>query len=378
MGNQESLRRTPLYQNHLDCGGKMVPFAGWEMPVQYPAGVVEEHLCVRSRVGIFDVSHMGEIEVRGPGAEAYLDYITCNAVSTMKDGQAQYSALPNSDGGIVDDIIIYRYNPEHYLLCVNASNAEIDFQWLQDQQQGSDTFHSVSLKNLSDEYAQIAVQGPKAFSLLQRIFGQDFQATLKPFWFAPAIFDGEEVLVARTGYTGEDGVEVFVSPKKASALWTALLSEGEVDGILPCGLGARDSLRLEVCYPLHGHELSPKISAIESGLGWIVKPNKKGDFIGRSILEKQKAEGSPRKLVGFFVEDKGIVREETKVFSPEGIEVGFVTSGTKTPSVGKESGKALGLALVKRDVAEIGQELFGEVRGRKLKLQVVETPFYKR
>ncbi|MCI5065755.1 glycine cleavage system aminomethyltransferase GcvT [bacterium] len=369
--SEGKLRRTPLFEAHVALGGKMVPFAGWEMPVQYTAGVVEEHVCVRERVGLFDVSHMGEIEVRGARTEAFLDRVTCNAVTQLSDGQAQYTALPNEQGGVIDDIIIYRHSGEHFLLCVNASNAERDFEWLKEQEEDG-----AEVTNVSDRYAQIAVQGPQAFALLHELFQEDLSASIEPFHFASRVFEEHEVLIARTGYTGEQGVEIFVAPSDAVALWNALLQRGEAFGVLPCGLGARDSLRLEVCYPLHGHELSPEVSAIESGLGWIVKPAKKGDFIGRSVLEAQKKEGALRKLVGFFVEDRGIVREETPLFV-DGKEVGVVTSGTKTPTVGKLTGKALGLALVQREHGEMGQMLTAQVRGKELACRIEKTPFYR-
>jgi len=367
------LRRTPLYHEHLKSAGKMVPFAGWEMPVQYPAGLVKEHECVRENVGLFDVSHMGEIEVKGGGAIAYLDYVTCNSVASMKDGQAQYSALPNPAGGVIDDIIVYRFSAEHFLLCVNAANADIDFAWLKEHERSD-----AEVTNVSDQYAQIAVQGPKAFQLLERVFGRAIGIEVKPFWFVQDVWRESPVIIARTGYTGEDGVEIFVSPEKAGELWEVLLQKGEDLGVLPCGLGARDSLRLEVCYPLHGHELSPEISAIESGLAWIVKPEKKGDFIGRSVLEREKSEGAQRALAGFYLEEPGIAREGTEVHSLDGRSIGTVTSGTRTPTVGKREGKALGLMLIERKYAELDTQLYAIVRGKNIALRVVKTPFYKK
>ena len=367
------LKRTPLYESHLACGGKIVPFAGWEMPVQYPAGLVQEHECVRENVGLFDVSHMGEIEVQGSGAISYLDYVTCNAVKNIKDGQAQYSALTNPEGGVIDDIIIYRFSAEHFLLCVNAANADIDFAWLKEHER-----EDATVTNVSDQYAQIAVQGPKSFTLLERVFQKNFGSELKPFWFMKDMWQESPVIIARTGYTGEDGVEVFVAPEMAAELWDTLLAEGEDLGVLPCGLGARDSLRLEVCYPLHGHELSPQVSAIESGLGWIVKPEKKGDFIGRAVLEREKSEGAKRTLAGFFVEEKGIVREGTEILTASGESAGVVTSGTRTPTVGKREGKALGLMLIAGGNADVGSELRAVVRGKELPIRVAQTPFYRK
>ena len=380
------LRRTPLYESHVALGGKIVPFAGWEMPVLYNGedgrgGVSDEHVAVRSAVGLFDVSHMGEIEVRGKDTIAFLEKMTCNYVSGLTDGRAQYTALTNPEGGVVDDIIIYRHAEDHFLLCVNASNADIDFAWLLEHKAGD-----IELINKSSDYSQLAVQGPKAFSLLSDIFGKDFNSQIKPFYFCSDTYQGSEsgseasnVLIARTGYTGEDGVEIFCHPSKAVSLWSELLEKGKQYGVLPCGLGARDSLRLEVCYPLHGHELGPSITAIESGLGWIVKPKKKGEFLGRDVLEKEKNEGASRKLVGFQVIGRGIVREECVITDQSGEnEIGFVTSGTKTPTVGKTTGKAVGLALVSSQYGGIGDLLSATVRGKSVEIEVVKTPFYSK
>lgn len=356
------MKRTPLHSAHVTLGAKMVPFAGWEMPIQY-AGLIEEHKAVRTGVGIFDVSHMGEIFVSGDESEALLDHFTCNNVKSLTNGKAQYSALINPEGGVIDDIIIYRITDDNYLVCVNASNADKDFRWLFD----TNEFDAV-VENRSSEFGQIAIQGPKSSELMAKVFRQPSLKDLKYFTFEENAFLGTPVIVARTGYTGEDGFEVFIPWDKTEALWNALLNEGAT----PCGLGARDTLRLEVCYPLHGHELSDELSAIESGLGWIVKEDK-GDFIGRNILAEHKSKGAPRSLVGFFVEDQGIVREGAKLFDNNGSEVGFVTSGTKTPTVNK----ALGLGIVKKDSSKVGTELFADVRGKKLKCRVVKRPFYK-
>lgn len=335
------LKRTPLFDSHLQLGAKMVPFAGYEMPVQYPSGLIEEHNAVRTGVGIFDVSHMGEIFVSGDSALSFLQRVACNDVSKLEIGKAQYSALLNEDGGVIDDIIVYKLGDKRYLLCVNASNTEKDFEWLKEQNR-----EKVEIDNQSALWGQIAVQGPKAKDLVS--------SSLK-------YFECEQVddkIIARTGYTGEDGFEIFVRADKTEELWNDLIKSGAV----PCGLGARDTLRLEACYPLHGHELREDISAIESGLGWIVKFSK-GDFIGKEALEKN----FNRRLVGFFVIDPGIVRDGARVFDENGELCGFVTSGTKTPTVGK----ALGLALVSKEPKT------AEVRGKRLKIEVTKTPFYK-
>ena len=361
------LRRTPLYQNHKDLGGKIVPFAGWELPVLY-SSVVEEHKAVREKAGLFDVSHMGEIFVEGTEAEKALQYLTCNDVSKLVDGQAQYGAIINEKGGVVDDIIIYRYNSEKFLICVNASNADKDFAWFQDK----NTFNC-EFTNRSDDFGQIALQGPKAESIAAKLSPSFDVSELKYFHFTEGTLAGVPVILARTGYTGEDGFEFFVQADKTPELWNAVLEAGQGEGLIPAGLGARDSLRLEACYPLHGHELGDDISAIESGIGWTVKLDK-GDFLGSDVLKDHKENGPPRRLKGFFLVDKGIVREESPIFSEDGQEIGVCTSGTKTPTIGK----ALGLALLNKGYTKLGTKIFAEVRGRKIQCEVVKTPFYKR
>ena len=357
------LKRTPLFEEHQRLGGKIVGFAGWELPVQY-SGVIAEHNAVRSAAGLFDVSHMGEIFVRGPQAEAAINALTCNDVSKLVDGKAHYSAIINERGGVVDDIIVYRYNPQLYLICVNASNSDRDFEWFSKHNRLDAQF-----ENKSAEFGQIALQGPRAQEILSLL--EPKVKNLEYFHFFESEVAGVPAIIARTGYTGEDGFELFVPAALTAQLWRKLLEVGAPLGLIPCGLGARDSLRLEACYPLHGHELSEDISAIESGIGWVVKLDK-GDFIGRAVLEQQRANGAARALIGFIVEDPGIVRENEKLFSLDGAEIGFSTSGTKTPTVGK----ALGMALVKKPYSEVGKEFLAEVRGRRLKCRVVKRPFY--
>lgn len=361
------MKKTPLYDEHLRLGGKIVEFAGWHMPVQY-SGVVAEHVAVREHVGLFDVSHMGEIWVTGARAEEALEYLTCNKVSSLYDGKAHYSAILNERGGVVDDIIIYRCSKERFLICVNASNADKDFEWL--------TKHNPTdarIVNASSEYGQIAVQGPRAIELVAPLVkGADIRA-LKYFHFVECEILNSPVIVARTGYTGEDGVEIFVKADKTADLWRLLLEQGAALGVLPCGLGARDSLRLEAALPLHGHELAEDITALESGLGWIVKFDK-GDFVGKAALLKQKESGLSKKLVGFHLDGAGIARQGDIVATADGKEVGVVASGTKTPTINK----ALGMAFVETPLAALDTKLSFVVRGRGIDGHVVELPFYKR
>lgn len=362
------MKRTPLYEEHIRLGAKMVDFAGWEMPVQY-SGVIAEHTAVREAVGLFDVSHMGEIWVTGPEALAALEHLTCNKVAALYDGKAQYSALLNHQGGVVDDIIVYRVNSERYLLCVNASNAEKDFEWMK-----AHNHTSAKITNESSEWGQIAVQGPRAIELVAPLVRDHDLSSVKSFHFIETEILGSSVIIARTGYTGEDGVEIFVRANNVANVWGLLLEHGASYGVLPCGLGARDSLRLEAALPLHGHELGEEITALESGLGWIVKLDK-GDFIGRKALEVQKSAGVPRKLVGFALDDAGIARQGDKVADTVGnTEVGVVTSGTKTPTVNK----AIGMALVASAHCALGASLSVTVRGRSIRAHVVPLPFYKR
>lgn len=360
MGN---IQRTVLFEAHKRLGGKMVPFAGWEMPVQY-SGVIPEHVATRTAAGLFDVSHMGELWVTGPEALKLIDSLTCNRVSAIVDGRAQYNAIINPTGGIVDDIIVYRFGPERFLICVNASNATKDFEWFVSH----NTFNA-KVTNASSEYGQIAIQGPRAMEIVAKLGAKIPE---RSFAFTVDQIDGSEVFIARTGYTGEDGVEIFCQAHATEALWEKLLVIGKPFGLTPCGLGARDSLRLEACLPLHGHELGDDISAYESNLGWIIKLDK-GEFLGKAALVNH-AVRCPRKLVGFFVRDAGIARNGDPITSTSGATIGVVTSGTKTPTVNK----ALGLALVDSASSAVGTVISVEVRGRKLAAEVVATPFYKR
>ena len=364
----ESLKRTPLYDCHLKFEAKMVPFAGWEMPVQY-SSLVHEHNAVRMNAGLFDVSHMGEIFVSGPQAEKALDYFTCNDVKNLSDGKAQYSAITNDKGGVVDDVILYRFSSTRYLLCVNASNTAKDFDWLK----GRNKFNA-SVENRSSEWGQIAIQGPLAVSIMEKFAAAKLGSEIKYFQFRELKLIGINCIVARSGYTGEDGFEIFTPWGKAGDVWQGLLEAGQEDHLEPAGLGARDTLRLEACLPLYGHELGDDWSAVESGLAWIVKADKKGDFLGREVLERQKKEGAPKNLAGFFVKDAGIARQGDIIRSNAGEEIGVVTSGTKTPYLGQ----ALGLAIIDSAYCAAGTKLKAVVRGKELLCEVVKTPFYKR
>ncbi|MCL4153986.1 UNVERIFIED_CONTAM: hypothetical protein GTU68_047029 [Idotea baltica] len=339
------------------------------MPILYSA-LIEEHNAVRENVGLFDVSHMGIIFFKGEKALDLLQFVTSNDVSKVKPGKAQYNALMREDGALVDDIIVYCEGKNSYFAIVNASNIEKDYKHFVKHNN-----YDVEINNRSEDFGLIAIQGPKAWKVISKVLSNDV-SQLKYFSHGNFSFKvGEEIAevkVARTGYTGEDGFEVLVENKFAENFWTALLNAGSNDGIKPIGLGARDTLRLEACYSLYGHELGEDISLIESGLSWICKCNK-GDFLGKDIVCNEKANGSKRSLVAFEVTGKGIVREETKIFV-EDKEIGFVTSGTRTPTVGK----SIGLALISSNYSSKDTTIFAEVRGRRVELKIVDKPFYKK
>jgi aminomethyltransferase len=364
-GVAQAMKKTPLYGAHRRAGAKMVEFAGWEMPVQY-RGVMDEHLAVRTRAGLFDVSHMGEIEIRGPGALELCQKLSANDVSRIKLQQAQYNLLINEKGGIIDDVIFYRIEPTAFLICVNASNSEKDFAWIQKQASGD-----VELENASSRYAQLALQGPLAEKVLQPLTTLPLRE-MKSFHFAWGDVSSIRCLVARTGYTGEEGFELYCSSAGAESLWNALLQAGRPMGLEPAGLGARDTLRLEKAYPLYGHELDDTTTPLEAGLEWVTKLAK-GPFIGREALLKQKAEGIQRRLVGLELVEPGIARSDYLVFK-NGRSIGRVTSGTKSPSLGK----AIAIAYVTIEEAAVGNTVEVEVRGRKVRAQIVSLPFYRR
>jgi aminomethyltransferase len=359
------LRKTPLNAVHRASGAKMVAFGGWEMPVEY-SGLIAEHLAVRKAAGLFDVSHMGEFEVEGPGALAFLQRVTANDVSRLKDGQAQYSALPLESGAPVDDVIVYRRTGDRFLVVVNAGNHEKDWRWLQGQSP-----QECELRDRSNDYALLALQGPGAQAILQPLTAVDL-ASLAYYHFAEGEVDGHPVLVARTGYTGEDGFELFVAPDRAEALWRRLVEAGSPNGLVPAGLGARDTLRLEAKMCLYGNDMDETTTLVEAGLGWIVALDK-GEFNGRSVLEEQKKNGPPRKLVGFEVVGRGIARHGHPVFLGA-TEVGPVTSGSYAPFLQKN----IGLVYLPAAHAAPGTEFDVDIRGKRVAARVVPTPFYKR
>ncbi len=357
--------RTPLFDVHVRSGARMVEFAGWDMPVQY-GGILEEHQAVRTRVGLFDVSHMGEVVFRGPRALETLNRLFTNDLSRIADGQAQYGCLCRETGGIVDDVVIYRRSAQDLLVCVNAANRQKDFEWLRDGARGQ-----ADVRNESDDWAQLALQGPRARIVMARLARADL-ASLKPFRFVEGEVAGVGCTIARTGYTGEDGFELFCPPQQSPRLWEALIEAGAAEEIAPCGLGARDSLRLEVAYRLYGSDMDDSTTPLEAGLAWVVKLDK-GDFVGRAALMEQQRKGLPRKLVGFALTDPGIARHGYDVLAA-GKKVGTVTSGTRSPTL-KIS---IGLAYVPPALAAEGSTLAVDIRGRAAAAKVVKTPFYTR
>ena len=371
--NLKKLKRTPLYEAHKKLGARIVDFAGWEMPVLY-SGIIEEHRAVRNSVGIFDVSHMGEIEVVGREAVKLLQFLTVNDVTRLNDNECQYSMMCYPDGGIVDDILVYRLTGEKFMLCVNASNTEKDYQWiLKSLHAGKPEgmFRNAEVKNVSDNIGQISIQGKNSEPLLQKITGDDL-SVMRHNHFVLTNVDGVNTLVSRTGYTGEDGFEIYFKSENAERVWNRLLEIGKEYDIKPVGLGARDTLRLEMKYPLYGNDISEKTTPLEAGLSWVTKFDK-GNFMGRESLLKQKEGGPKRKLIGFEMTDKGIPRSHYSIF--KGAEqVGEVTSGTMSPSLNK----AIGVGYVKTEISDIGNEIEIDIRGSHQKAKIVSTPFYKR
>jgi aminomethyltransferase len=344
----------------------MVQFAGWEMPVQYQ-GIIDEHLAVRRRAGLFDVSHMGEIELRGADALEFSQRMTANDVARMSVGQAQYNLLLNERGGIIDDVIFYRLAGDAFLICVNAANTEKDFLWIQKHAGGA----AVAVENVSARYCQLALQGPRAQSILSPLTSLDLR-TLNSFHFVFADVAAIRCLVARTGYTGEDGFELYCDATAGARLWDALLSAGESEQLIPAGLGARDTLRLEKAYPLYGHELDDEITPLEAGLGWVTKFSKP-TFLGREVLVEQKNRGLRRKLVGLELLGPGIARANYEL-QKQGRAIGRITSGTKSPSLGK----SIALGYVSFEDSEIGNHVDVNVRGRNVAAKIVPVPFYNR
>jgi glycine cleavage system T protein (aminomethyltransferase) len=365
------LKKTALNGAHRALGGRMVEFGGWDMPVQYPAGTVAEHLRTRTRAGLFDVSHMGEIDVRGQDAIAFVNRIASNDASKLVDGQAQYSALTTPEGTVIDDLLVYRFAEDHLLLVVNAGTTDKDWDWISSHKQSTD---NVELRNASAEFCQIALQGPEAISILQKLTQTPLRE-IKYYHFREGQVDDVASIISRTGYTGEDGFEVYAAPDKAEQLWNKVLEAGNFgadDGVLPCGLAARNTLRLEAGMCLYGHEIDETTTLLEANLGWITKLNK-GDFIGREPLAKQKEEGLKRKLVGFEMNDRGIARDGQEVLI-EGQRAGKVTSGSPAPFLKKN----IGMAYVPVASANGGQAIEIDVRGKLVGAQIVPLPFYKR
>ena len=361
------LKRTPLFDLYAKYGGKTIDFGGWELPVQF-SSIKEEHDAVRNRAGLFDVSHMGEIFVEGNDALAYLQKILTNDISKISIGGAQYSAMCYENGGVVDDLLTYRLDESTYLLCVNASNIEKDFEWMLKHVEGD-----VTITNKSADYAQIALQGPLSQKVLQTLTETDLNE-IAYFKFKNNItVGGFDVLVSRSGYTGEDGFEIYGSPAAIISLWDQILEAGIEDGVVAAGLGARDTLRFEACLPLYGQELSDSISPLEAGIGFAVKLQKDPQFIGQQALIDQKESGLPRKSIGIEMIDKGIPRHGYKVFK-DGVLIGEVTTGTQSPMTKRN----IGLVLIDEKFAEIGIELEVEIRGKLLRAKTVSTPFYKR
>jgi aminomethyltransferase len=365
-----ALKKTTLNDLHRRLGGRMVEFGGWDMPVQYPAGTMTEHLRTRTHAGLFDVSHMGEIDVRGPDAIPFVNRLTSNDAAKLIDGQAQYSAFTTPAGTVIDDLLVYRFGENHLLLVVNAGTTEKDWEWIA-AHRGNE---NVELKNVSAEYCQIALQGPDALSILQNLTTVPLDE-IRYYHFTEDKVDGVPAIISRTGYTGEDGFEVYADANKAEQLWNKILDTGkygEEFGVLPCGLAARNTLRLEAGMCLYGHEIDETTTLLEANLGWICKLNK-GDFIGRERLAKQKEEGIKRKLVGFEVTDRGIARDGQDVIV-DGQRVGQVTSGSPAPFLKKN----IGMAYVPVESAGVGGAIEVDVRGKPVRAQIVPVPFYKR
>jgi aminomethyltransferase len=360
------LKTTPFTNFHIEAGAKMLPFAGYNMPVEY-SGIKDEHLTVRNAVGVFDVSHMGEIWVKGSGALAFLQKLTSNDVGLLKLGQAQYSYFPNYKGGIVDDLLVYYYEPEKYMLVVNASNIDKDFEWLKINNDNKD----VEIENASDNIAQLAIQGPLALATLQKLT-TSVLSEIKYFNFITTELAGVvNVIVSATGYTGAGGFELYFYKKHAPVVWNALFAAGKEFGIKPIGLGARDTLRLEMGYCLYGNDIDDASSPIEAGLGWVTKLNEQKNLIAKEIIVKQKNQGVSKRLRGFKLIDKGIPRNGYEIFNKNNEKVGEVTSGSISPVLGI----GIGMGYISSLYASIGSEIFIKIRNNLLRAEIVKLPF---
>ncbi|MFI0691409.1 glycine cleavage system aminomethyltransferase GcvT [Staphylococcus aureus] len=353
------LKQTPLYQNYVDRGAKIVEFGGWAMPVQF-SSIKEEHNAVRYEIGLFDVSHMGEIEVTGKDASQFVQYLLSNDTDNLTTSKALYTALCNEEGGIIDDLVIYKLADDNYLLVVNAANTEKDFNWILKHKEKFD----VEVQNVSNQYGQLAIQGPKARDLINQLVDEDV-TEMKMFEFKQGVkLFGANVILSQSGYTGEDGFEIYCNIDDTEKIWEGLLEYN----VMPCGLGARDTLRLEAGLPLHGQDLTESITPYEGGIAFASKPLIDADFIGKSVLKDQKENGAPRRTVGLELLEKGIARTGYEVMDLDGNIIGEVTSGTQSPS----SGKSIALAMIKRDEFEMGRELLVQVRKRQLKAKIVK------
>ena len=360
------MKNTALTHIHESLGAKLVPFAGFNMPVQYE-GVTVEHETVRNGVGVFDVSHMGEFLLSGPNALALIQKVTSNDASTLTIGRAQYSCLPNNQGGIVDDLIVYKIKEEQYLLVVNASNIEKDWDWI-----SSHNDLGVEMKNLSDDYSLLAIQGPKAMEAMQSLTSINL-AEIKYYHFEVADFAGiEHVIISATGYTGSGGFEIYCKNSEVEQIWNKVFESGAAFGIKPIGLAARDTLRLEMGFCLYGNDINDTTSPLEAGLGWITKFTK--EFTNSENLKKQKEEGVTKKLVGFELLERGIPRHDYEIVDADGNNIGIVTSGTMAPTVGK----GIGMGYVKTELADVDSEIYIQIRNNKVKAKVVKMPFYKK
>lgn len=359
------LKQTPLNGAHRRLGAKMVDFGGWDMPVQY-SGMLEEHRAVRESVGLFDVSHMGEVEIRGRQALNLVNWVTCNNASKLSAGQAQYSALLYANGGFVDDILVHKIAPDHFFLCVNAANQDGDYQHI-----AANNRFDAQVENAGGRYAQLAVQGPRALATLQKLTHVEL-SSIRYYHFVDGVVSGVAARIARTGYTGEDGFEIYIPPEEAERLWNEILDAGAEYGIKPCGLGARNTLRLEAGLPLYGHEIDANLTPWEAGLDWIVKLEK-GDFLGHAALLQQKQAGVPRKLIGFEMTGRGIGRDGYEVYV-DGVPAGRVTSGGLSPTLNKN----IGFCYLPSALAQTGRRIHIMVRGVPISALTVPTPFVKR
>ena len=363
----EALKRTPLHAFHVEHNARMVPFAGWEMPVQYTS-ILEEHRAVRESAGLFDVSHMGEVRVHGAGARAFLNRLVTNNVEKLAVGKAIYTVMCYEDGGVVDDLIIYQVGDEEYFLCVNASNISKDVEWITGQAVGYDCL----VDDVSEDFGQLALQGPKAMEIFQLASGEDVSA-LKRFQFIQGAFMETHALVSRTGYTGEDGVEIYLPAGETARVANRILEMGKDLGLKLVGLGARDSLRLEAGYPLYGHEISAQIDPLTAGLDWVVKFQKASEFVGKEALSTKLADGLARKVVFFRLEDRRIAREGAELITEDGSSCGKVLSGTQSPILGRP----IGSALVSADVLGNDSAVFVEIRKSRIPLEIVRPPLHK-